>query len=110
MISESVSGVGIRLVTVKGDEGSRELNSKMDLMLCPLNKISKKVILLNYKSEVNKLPCWKLNAPGPSIVPAAKLYPMAGLQVVTVELSAIRMDTLDMSTFWWIYLIGPWSL
>ena len=27
------------------------------------------------------LPCVKSNAPGPSVVPAAKLYPMAGLQV-----------------------------
>ena len=28
------------------------------------------------------LPCLKSNIPGPSVVPAAKLYPMAGLHVL----------------------------
>lgn len=42
------------------------------------------VCMKPYWHLVPKLPCVKLKAPTPSIVPAAKLYPKAGLHVLTL--------------------------
>ena len=37
-----------------------------------------KFLSVFHSGLLERVPCWKLKAPAPSVVPAAKLYPMAG--------------------------------